>query len=624
MISLAARQVASKGAVSARLFSTTIRVQDAAHKVVVVGGGTAGLTVSHELLRSGQFQPNEIAILDPSRWHDYQPGWSLVGGGLARREDLRREEASLVDPKIKLYQQRVTTFSPDANQVSTESGEKFTYDQLIVAPGYQIKLDAIPGLPEALEDPNSKVSSIYTYDTTDKVYAKIKDLRSGRAIFTQPGSPIKCAGAPQKIMWLALDTWKQNNLFKPHDPDSPIKIDFATGMPTMFSVPKYSEVLNQLREERGVGGLFKHDLVAIEDQGNTAVFSVPEGDNVKIPFDFLHVTPRMVPPEFIKNSPLSNDAGYIDVNPATLQQVKYKNVWALGDASSLPTSKTAAAITGQAPILTHNLLQVLNQKQPDAEYNGYTSCPLLTEYGKVLLAEFKYELKPDETFSQFGLDQGKPQRAFYYLKKNFFPWVYFNSMLKGTWNGRSGFQFGTRSYSTHAMNRSRMFSTSCVAQRNTPARRPRDPLDSANVTRFPLASGETFLKRTPASQPSHRTSLQSAEQLFDSAQSIHETQQATLPPKLRMRHRQARDAHAILSEDQIKEIQSLRAQDPYQNTAGVLAKKFGCSPTFVSIVAPASKQVRKAREAETKLKKATWGVHKRIASMERHERRLLW
>jgi sulfide:quinone oxidoreductase len=219
---------------------------------------------------------------------------------------------------------------------------------------------------------------------------------------------------------------------------SAIKISFATGLPTMFGVPKYSAKLEEMRKERGVEGLFQHDLVAID--GNTATFARPDGkEQVKKQFDLLHVVPKMGPHTFVKNSALANEAGFVDVNEATTRHKKYPNVWSAGDASSLPTSKTVAAITSQAPVLVHNLLQSMEGKEPDTKYDGYTSCPLVTEYGKVLLAEFKYGGEPKETFGNLlGIDQATPRRAFYHLKKDFFPWVYYKSMVKGTWGGAKG------------------------------------------------------------------------------------------------------------------------------------------------------------------------------------------
>ncbi|KAL2115160.1 hypothetical protein VTJ04DRAFT_10823 [Mycothermus thermophilus] len=411
------------------------------HKVVVVGGGSAGLSISHQLLRTGKFKENDIAIVDPADWHHYQPGWTLVGGGIKDKNKLRRPLKSLVDPKLRLYHDGVATFQPENNTVTLSSGDRLTYDQLVVVPGIKVDLASIKGLPEAVADPASNVSSIYTFETVDKVYQTFERFKSGQAIFTQPAGVVKCAGAPQKVMWLALDLWKDAGLYRPHDAESPIKIAFATALPVMFGVPKYSAALEVLRQERGVEGLFTHDLVEIVN-GDTAVFARPDGaEKVRRKFGLMHVVPKMGPHAFVKNSPLADAAGFVDVDQATLQHKKYPNVWAAGDASSLPTSKTAAAITAQAPVLVGNLLSSLEsggKATPQLRYDGYTSCPLVTEYGKVMLAEFTYGGVPKETFGKFGLDQATPRRSFYHLKKDFFPWVYYNSMVKGTWGGPKG------------------------------------------------------------------------------------------------------------------------------------------------------------------------------------------
>ncbi|KAH8700973.1 Sulfide:quinone oxidoreductase/flavo-binding protein [Talaromyces proteolyticus] len=405
------------------------------HKIVIVGGGTAGLAISHQLLRSGKFVQDDIAVVDPATLHHYQPGWTLVGGGLKTKQELQRPLNSLIDPKFKFYNETVDTFQPESNLVTLGNGDKIGYEQLIVAPGINIDYESIKGLPEALADPDSLVSTIYGYDTCDKVFRTVEKLRKGTAIFTQPAGLIKCAGAPQKVMWLALDHWKKAGLYNATG-NSDINIGFATGIPAMFGVPKYSAKLEELRKERGVEGFFQHDLTAIN--GNTATFALPDGKQVTKKFDLLHAVPKMGPYAFVKNSPLANEAGLVDVDAATTRHTKYPNIWSAGDASSLPTAKTAAAITSQAPVLVRNLLQSVEGKSLDATYDGYTSCPLLTEYGKVLLAEFKYGGEPKETFNKIGIDQATPQRAFYHLKKDFFPWVYYNSMVKGTWGGPKG------------------------------------------------------------------------------------------------------------------------------------------------------------------------------------------
>jgi len=364
-----------------------------------------------------------------------------VGGGLKTKEELRRPMKSLIDSKLKFYNDGVTSFAPEKNTVILGNGDSINYDQLVVAPGLTINYGSIKGLPEALADPSAPVSSIYGYDSVSKVFGTIQKLEKGNAIFTQPAGAIKCAGAPQKIMWLALDHWKRAGLYDPSNPaGSAIQIDFATGMPVMFGVPKYNKALTAMQQERGVNALFQHDLVAIN--GDKAVFARPDGqEQVSKKFDLLHVVPKMGAPAFIKESVLANEGGFVDVDDATAQHKKFANVWSAGDASSLPTSKTAAAVTAQAPVVVRNLLQNMEGKKADAVYDGYTSCPLLTEYGKVLLAEFKYGGEPKETFGNwFGIDQSVPRRSFYHLKKDFFPWVYYNSMVKGEWAGPQGWK----------------------------------------------------------------------------------------------------------------------------------------------------------------------------------------
>ncbi|KAM3516313.1 hypothetical protein MY11210_000072 [Beauveria gryllotalpidicola] len=438
------QRLANRGFATTLASSPVIAATTRSHRVVVVGGGSAGANVSHQLLRAGKYKQGDIAVVDPAEWHHYQPGWTLVGGGLAHKDDFRLRLADIYDAKLRVYQNRVAEFEPRENHIVLENGDKLEYGQLVVCPGISTNYGQIRGLPEALADPGSNVSSIYSYDHCDKVFPKIQRFRGGRAIFTQPLGLIKCAGAPQKAMWLALDYWKRAGLLgssssSSSSSSSPIRISFATGLPGMFGVPKYSAKLAELAQERGVEALFQHDLVEV-NSGGRATFALADGSRTTKTFDFLHASPKMAPHGFVARSPLADAAGLVSVDAATLRHTAYDNVWALGDAASLPTSKTAAAITAQAPVLVANLLGAEEGREAQAAYDGYTSCPLITEYGKVLLAEFKYGPEPKETFGRLlGVDQVEPRRAFYHLKKDFFPWVYRKFMVKGTWAGPKGF-----------------------------------------------------------------------------------------------------------------------------------------------------------------------------------------
>ncbi|KAI0831228.1 FAD/NAD-P-binding domain-containing protein [Trametes gibbosa] len=439
MLALRSKALMRSSRAAARRWVSTAADKDK-FKVVVVGAGSGGLTIANQIynrFKSAGKALNEgdIAILDAAEYHYYQPGWTLVGAGLKNKDDTRRRLDSLIPPHLAHIAENVKAFEPKSSSVTTTSGRKISYENLVVATGLQTNWSTIPGLEKALADPASGVSSIYSYNTCDKVWTDIDALRSGKAIFTQPAGVIKCAGAPQKIMWMAWDRYQRTGR------GDNVSIDFYTGMPSMFSVKKYSDALNALRQERGVGASFQHNLVSVNADAHKATFKTPDG-TVDVDYTLLHVSPPMGPLEVLKGSPIADEAGWVSVDKATLRHTNPElgNVWALGDCSSLPTSKTAAAITAQAPVLTENLFSVVDTgKVAGAEYDGYTSCPLLTGYGKLMLAEFKYGLEPKESFSSYLGDQAIPRTAYYYLKKDFFPYVYWNHMVKGNWFGSAGF-----------------------------------------------------------------------------------------------------------------------------------------------------------------------------------------
>ncbi|PKS11010.1 hypothetical protein jhhlp_002769 [Lomentospora prolificans] len=404
------------------------------HKIVVVGAGTAGVTVAAQLARNAQLGKPDIAIIDPASTHHYQPGWTLVGTGLKPLNEMSRPLSSVIPPNVKHYPLNVATFDPTNNVIKTSEGVEVSYDYLIVAPGLETNFAGVSGLAEALQDPKSAVSSIYSAQTVENVWKNIQGLKGGKAIFTQPAGIIKCAGAPQKVLWMALSQWNRNGVR-----DS-IDAAFATGAGAMFAVPKYSAALEELRQERNVEGLFQHNLVAVDPKIKVATFKnlADGGKEVQRGYDFLHVVPPQKPWDFVAKSPLADEGGWVNVDKGTTQHVKFPNVFSLGDASSLPNSKTAAAITSQAPVLVHNLLSVMSGKQAKAEYDGYASCPLITGHNELMLCEFKYGGVPQETFAGILGGQEKPRRVFYHLKKDFFPFVYWQRFVKGTWYGPKG------------------------------------------------------------------------------------------------------------------------------------------------------------------------------------------
>jgi eukaryotic sulfide quinone oxidoreductase len=301
----------------------------------------------------------------------------LVGAGLKDKESLRRPLASLVPKHIAHVPDNVQSFDPKASSIKLSSGRTVSYDILVVATGLKINWDSIKGLPDALADKNSGVSSIYSYQTCDKTWNDIDALQTGKAIFTQPAGVIKCAGAPQKILNMAWDRYRRTNR------GDKVKVEFWNGMPTMFSVKKYSDALDALRKERGIHAEFQHNLVSIDAANRIATFKKSDGSEVKTDFSILHAVPPMGPLDVIKNSPIADQAGWVSVDDATLQHKnpEYSNIFAIGDCSSLPTSKTAAAITAQAPVLSENVFRFIDTgKLSSGKYDGYTSCPVSSSF----------------------------------------------------------------------------------------------------------------------------------------------------------------------------------------------------------------------------------------------------
>ncbi len=386
-------------------------------EVVIVGGGTAGITVAARLRKEGL----GVTIIEPSDKHYYQPLWTLVGAGIVRKKQTERDESGFIPSGAKWIKERVLEFEPEENSLTTNGGTKIKYDYLVVAAGIQIDWDKIRGLPEAIG--KDGVCSNYSYKYVDSTWDSIRKLKAGIAIFTQPSTPIKCGGAPQKICYLAEDFYRKAG--RTND----VEISFITATPTIFGSPHYAPTLTAHCEKKGIETEFKYNLTEIRADEKNAVFVHTETGEEEIRrYDLLHVTPPMSAPDFLKKSSLGNEGGWVDVDQETLQHVRYENVFSLGDCSSLPTSKTGAAIRKQAPVLVENLVSLKAGKPLSAKYSGYTSCPLVTGYSSLIMAEFGYDLEPDETFP---FDQNKERYSMYLVKRYLLPKLYWRGMLRG-------------------------------------------------------------------------------------------------------------------------------------------------------------------------------------------------
>ncbi|ATG46938.1 TIGR01244 family protein [Celeribacter ethanolicus] len=414
-----ARRIANGGV------TPTDSVEDAKHDVVIVGGGAAGVAVAASL--KSRKPDLDIAIIDPADIHYYQPGWTMVGAGVFEPATTAKTMGSLIPRGVHWLKSAVAAFEPKNNAVILDGCRVVKYDRLIVCPGLKLDWDKIEGLVETLG--KNGVTSNYRYDLAPYTWELVKGLKGGKAVFTQPPMPIKCAGAPQKAMYLSAHNWEQAGVLKNID------IQFMNAGGVLFGVKDYVPALEKYVERYGANLNFFHNLKSIDGPAKKATFTVSKPDSepteVTVDFDMIHVVPPQSAPDFIKVSPLSDAAGWVDVDQVTLRHKEYDNIWSLGDVMNAPNAKTAAAARMQAPIVAENVAADIDGKGPQAGYNGYGSCPLTVEKGKIVLAEFGYGGVLLPSFPKWVLDGTKPTRKAWLLKEQILPPIYWKAMLRG-------------------------------------------------------------------------------------------------------------------------------------------------------------------------------------------------
>jgi sulfide:quinone oxidoreductase len=390
--------------------------------IVVIGGGSAGIGLLASLLKRDPHL--NIILIEPSDHHYYQPAWTLVGGGAYDVKKTVRPMADVLPNGVTWIQAAVSELLPDEHTLALDSGQRVTWKNLIVCPGLRLAWEKIEGLPETLGQHG--VTSNYSYEHAAYTWQLVQQLKNGKALFTQPTMPIKCAGAPQKAMYLSCDHWLRQGDLKN------IKVEFNLAGAALFGVATFVPPLMKYVEKYAAQLAFNSNLIKVDGPARKAWFEIKDAEgNVRVEektFDLLHVVPPQVSPDFIRHSPLADAAGWCEVNPHSLQHLRYPHIFGLGDVCSTTNAKTAAAVRKQIVVVAENLLALRKQAPLPLKYDGYGSCPLTVEKGKVVLAEFGYGGKLLPTFP---LDPTVARRSAWFLKASFLPWFYWNGMLKG-------------------------------------------------------------------------------------------------------------------------------------------------------------------------------------------------
>ena len=413
------------------------------YQVLIIGGGTAGIMTAAQLLKKNS--KIDIGIIEPATTHYYQPAWTLVGAGTYDFKKTAKPMAEVMPSGADWIKDKATGFDPENNKVSTEASGEITYDFLVVATGLVMEPSLIKGLPEAME--TGIACSNYT--NPEHTWETIRNFKGGNALFTQPTTPIKCGGAPQKIAYLAADYFRKNGLA------DKTNVIFATPGTVIFGVNEIRETLMKVIDRYGIHfkPFYAPKWIDVEKKIVHFNHTAPEenqciinadnplgeemyGDaDIQVPFDMLHLAPPQAAPKFVRDSVLVNDAGWLNVDHHTMQHNQYPNIFGLGDVAALPTAKTGAAVRKQVPVVVENLTSLMAQKAvSNNSYNGYSSCPLVTGYGKMVLAEFDYNNKfiPDPKLKRMLVfNSAKEDWRLWMLKKYGLPYLYWNKMMKG-------------------------------------------------------------------------------------------------------------------------------------------------------------------------------------------------
>lgn len=441
--------------------ASTVNASSAKGKIVIVGGGLAGMSTAARL--NNTLSNADITVIEPDPLSvSYQPGQTLVGAGVWDLSDIEYKRDDYLPSGVKLIKGSVTAFDPDNNTVTVDGSQVVSYDQMVIATGLMLDYAAIKGLDGVITSSGKDnavvkqkvgkngVHSIYfaegsaaTYKGIEELIAKAKAHKGSeklQAVFTHPNTPIKCGGAPKKIMYLVNARLEEAGV------RDRVELTFYPNGGKMFGVDEYHEAILQQYKDRGFKWNYAHNLVEIDTDAKIATFNHHwkekgawdedleeygvelKSELVEVPYDFIHITPPMKAPDVVANSDVGSNKGWVPVTKETLRHVKYENVWCLGDVAAVPMGKTGGSARKQYAVVVDNMVATMEGKSLPSTYGGYTVCPLITSIGTVMLAEFDWSKKPTPSFP---LDPTKERWIWWLLKVYALKPMTIHGMLSG-------------------------------------------------------------------------------------------------------------------------------------------------------------------------------------------------
>jgi sulfide:quinone oxidoreductase len=389
--------------------------------ILILGAGTAGTLMANKLRKKVSRREWDITIVDENREHYYQPGFLFIPFGIYKKEDVIKSKSKFIPGGVETIFSRVEKILPKENRVILEDNRELKYDFLIIATGTRIAPEETPGLLGELWFKD--IFDFYTIEGAVALAERIKAFDGGKIIVNITELPFKCPVAPLEFIFLA------DSFFKKRGIRDSVELTLVTPLPGAFTKPIATKMLSGLMEKKGIKIVPDFNIAEVDNEGKRIIDY--EGKSVE--FDLLVTIPTNKGADMIERSGMGDDLNFVPTDKHTLQAIGYDNIFVLGDAANLPTSKAGSVAHFAGDILEANLLSAIKGEPMTAKFDGHANCYIVTSDKKGTLIDFNYDTEPlpgryPYIIGPFGLL--KDTRLNYYGKL-FFKWMYWNLLLRG-------------------------------------------------------------------------------------------------------------------------------------------------------------------------------------------------
>ncbi len=391
-------------------------------KIVILGAGTAGTMMANKLRNALDKEEWKITIVDQFKTHYYQPGFLFIPFGIYNKEDVIKPKADFIPAGVNMIYSPIDRVDAEANSVHLDGGQVLNYDFLIIATGTKTYPEETPGLKDKLW--YKEIFDFYTVEGAVALQKFFKGWEGGKLVMAITELPYKCPVAPLEFVFLADAYFTEIGI------RDKVDISYVTPMPGAFTKPIATKMLSELLEEKNIKVIPDFYIEHVDNDEKKLV----SYDEKEVPFDVLTVVPMNMGDEMIERSGLGDDMNFVPTDKETLQSTQHENIFVLGDASNIPTSKAGSVAHFAAEILFENLMSAIEGRPLHAKFDGHANCYIETGHGKGALIDFNYETEPlPGTFplpgvGPFGLLKNTKINHY---GKVMFRWIYWHILLKG-------------------------------------------------------------------------------------------------------------------------------------------------------------------------------------------------